>query len=142
MTIRAFDYKVGYGKPPVETRFKKGNTANLRGRTAGSKNLATMLGRALDEPVVVAEDDGQRTVTKRELVVLQLVDKSAQGDLRATKLLFDILRVTDPRTVAAPADEAEADAADAAIERVRAKLVRLLDSHPAAPSSDDPPAGN
>ena len=85
------DYEVGYGKPPVATRFKKGNAANRRGRPRGSKNLATLLERALDEPVVIAENGERRKFTTRELVIERLVNKSAQADLRATKLLFEIL---------------------------------------------------
>jgi hypothetical protein len=79
------DYEVGYGKPPVATRFKKGNAANRRGRPRSSKNLATLLEHALDEPVAIAEKGERRKLTKRDLVIKQLVNKSAEADLRATR---------------------------------------------------------
>lgn len=122
------DYPVGYKKPPVETRFKKGNNANPGGRRPASKNLATLLERALDEPVVVAENGQQRRLTKRDLVVEQLVNKSVKADLAATKLLFEILRKIDPRAVTAAADPTASVTADEAIEQVRAKLARLARS--------------
>ena len=50
------DYKVGYKKPPLHTRFRKGQSGNPRGRPRGSKNLSTLLTDALNEPVVVTED--------------------------------------------------------------------------------------
>jgi hypothetical protein len=41
------DYEVGYGKPPRETRFAKGQSGNPRGRPSGAKNFATLLREAL-----------------------------------------------------------------------------------------------
>ena len=56
------DYEVGYGKPPRHTRFKTGQSGNLRGRPNGSHNLSTLLSEALNEPVVVAENGGRRSM--------------------------------------------------------------------------------
>src|SRR5260370_33301749 len=96
------DYEIGYGRPPVGSRFKKGNNANPRGRPRKSKDLAAMLKRALDTPVVVVEDGARRTLTKREIVIAQLVDKCAGADLRATKILLDMLHQLE-RGTATPA---------------------------------------
>jgi hypothetical protein len=98
------DYDVGYGKPPIATRFKKGNRANPRGRPRGSTSIAAILQRALDAPAV-AVDGKRRRLTKRELMVLSLVERSAGADLAATKLLFELLRKADPRAVAPPEPE-------------------------------------
>jgi hypothetical protein len=103
--------------------------------------LATLLERALDEPVVIAENGERRKLTKRDLVIEQLVNKSAQADLRATKLLFEILGKVDPRAVAAPADPAASSLADEAIEQVREKLARLARDYSASPPPADPPQG-
>lgn len=37
-TAQPSDYEVGYGKPPAETRFKKGQSGNPNGRPKGSRN--------------------------------------------------------------------------------------------------------
>jgi hypothetical protein len=84
------DYPVGRGKPPVHIRFKKGHSGNRRGRRP--KNLPARLIEALDEPVTATTDGERREITKREAVVTQLVDKSAAADLRATKMLVDMLK--------------------------------------------------
>jgi hypothetical protein len=92
------DYKVGYGKPPHHTRFKRGQSGNPRGRPPGAKNLSTLLTEALNEPVVIAENGGRRKISKREAIIKQLVNQSAKGDWRAVKLLLDILQDIERRT--------------------------------------------
>jgi hypothetical protein len=70
------DYEVGYGKLPRHTRFKR--SGNPRGRPRESKNLPTLLTEALNERVIVAEDDGRRKITKRDAIITQLVNRSAR----------------------------------------------------------------
>ena len=132
------DYQIGYKKPPVATRFKKGNRANLRGRPRGSKNLATLLERALDAAADADASETHGRLTKRDLVVAQLVERSARADLAATKLLFELLRKVDPRMVTTPADPAGLVPADDPIAQVRAKLLRLARAQGLVPPSDDP----
>jgi len=62
----------GHGKPPRHDDFKKGQSGNPRGRRPGSKNLATLLESALNQPVTVTENARRRKVTKREAVIAQL----------------------------------------------------------------------
>jgi hypothetical protein len=132
------DYQIGYKKPPVATRFKKGNRANPRGRPRGSKNLATLLERALDAAADADASETDGRLTKRELVVARLVERSAKADLAATKLLFELLRKVDPRMVTTPADPAGFMPADDPIAQVRAKLLRLARAQGLVPPSDDP----
>ena len=94
------DYQVGRGKPPVHTRFKKGQSGNPRGPRP--KNLPALLVEALNEKVVVTIDGERREITKREAVVTQLVNKSAAADLRATKMLVDMLNDAEKKAGVAP----------------------------------------
>src|SRR5271169_1116950 len=96
------DYEIGYCKPSRQAGFQKGRSGNPRGRPKGSKNLATLLSQALDEKVTLTEDGRRRRVTKRELVVKQLVNKSASADLRAIKQLIDIVERVEGRSGASP----------------------------------------
>ena len=93
------DYEVGRGKPPVHTRFKKGQSGNPRGPRP--KNLPALLVDALNEKVVVTIDGERREITKREAIVTQLVNKSTAADLRATKMLIDMLKQVEEKVAAA-----------------------------------------
>ena len=83
-------YKVGPGRPPLHTRFKKGQSGNPGGRQA--KSLPALLADALNETVVVTIDGRCCKITKHDAIVTQMVDRSASADLRATKMLIDLMK--------------------------------------------------
>ena len=60
-------------------------------RSPGEKPGA-LLAAAPNEKVTVTENGKRQQVTKREAVIAQLVNKSASAELRATKMLIDMLR--------------------------------------------------
>src|SRR5271170_4553096 len=93
----ARDYVVGYGKPPLHSRFQKGRSGNPRGRPRGRKNMSTLLSDALNGSVVVVENGRRKKITKREAIVTQLVNKSASADLKATQIVLAMLRDLDSR---------------------------------------------
>jgi Family of unknown function (DUF5681) len=120
------DYEVGYGKPPRQTRFRKGQSGNPRGRSPGTKNLKTLLNDALNEPVIVTENGGHRQITKRQAIITQLVNRSATADLRAIKILLDMLRDVEGQTEsAAPEASAFSEADEKVLEQLRARFSKL-----------------
>ena len=84
------DYKIGYGKPPRGRPFQKGQSGNPRGPRR--KDLSSLLAAALNEPVYATIDGKRRKITKREAIVKQMVNESAGANLRATKMLFDMMK--------------------------------------------------
>lgn len=80
--------EVGYGKPPRETRFRKGRSGNPRGRPRGSRNFASLIEEALAEPVIITENGRRKKATKLQAIVKQVVNKAAQGDHRSIQLLI------------------------------------------------------
>jgi len=116
------DYDVGYGKPPLHTRFQKGRSGNPNGRPRGRKNMATLLSAALDASIIVVENGRRKKITKREAIVTQLVNKSASADLKATQIVLAMLRELDalPDGPADPAAFTEAD--QEIIRRIQARL--------------------
>jgi hypothetical protein len=81
-------YTVGFKKPPKHTRFAKGHSGNPGGRPKGSQNLATILEKACRERIRVTINGKIRSLSKFEAAMLQLVNKAAAGDLKATNALF------------------------------------------------------
>jgi Family of unknown function (DUF5681) len=122
-TDQSRDYDVGYGRPPRHTRFQKGRSGNPRGRPRGAKNLSTLLNEALNERVLVAANRGRRKITKQQAMITQLVNKAAQGDWRAIKILLEIVQAIENRMEATSPETAVFGAADEkVIEQLRARF--------------------
>src|SRR6266404_7471468 len=69
----------------------------------------------------------RRRITKREAIVTQMVDKSAAADLRATKMLIDMLKEVEEKAGAATPEPAKLAAADReVVELFVARLRRQI----------------
>jgi hypothetical protein len=98
--------EVGYGKPPVASRFAPGKSGNPKGRPKGCLNLATTVANTLRETVVINENGRRREITKLEAAIKQLVNKAASGDIRALRQLVDLTVLSEQRANdQSPADE-------------------------------------
>ncbi len=78
--------KVGYGKPPEHSRFKKGKSGNSRGRPPRPKpanDLRAILERVASEEI---EINGQ-TMTMTEVELRSIQRKAAKGDVVASRHL-------------------------------------------------------
>jgi len=83
-----------------------------------------LLIEALNEKVVVTIDGERREITKREAVATQLVNESTRANLRATKMLTDMLKDAEKKAgVAASPEPAPFTAAD---EEVMATFIARL----------------
>ncbi len=84
------EYEVGYGKPPVQSRFTKGRSGNPRGRARGSQNLATIMAQELRQQVAVRENGRQRSISKRRAMIIQIINKAVTGDARAFRAVIEL----------------------------------------------------
>jgi hypothetical protein len=90
---------VGYGKPPQNSRFKRGRSGNPKGRPKGSLNLATVLQRTLRETIVISENGRRKVMTKLEAAVAELVRKATSGDGHAIRYLCQLVTSAEERSV-------------------------------------------
>ena len=85
-------------------------------------------------------DSRRRTIAKREAIVAQVVDKSASADLRATKMLIDMMKDVEhkagelPRRPPEPRRLAEADkeVVQQFVARLRRQILQEIEEAKAA----------
>jgi hypothetical protein len=134
------DHAIGYGKPPIETRFQKGQSGNPGGRPRGTKKLVTLLGDVLSQRSGFPRPDGS-WMTKAEAIFFSLANQASTSDLKAKKLLFDVMVKLQQANICHPSnglpeiqlDESEGgphNDVSAAIDQVTAAMGR----DPAAPA--------
>jgi Family of unknown function (DUF5681) len=84
-------YTIGRGRPPVESRFQPGRSGNPSGRPKGKKSISRALAESLAGSVTFQEGGRQRKMPMLEFIVRRLVNDAARGDLRAYKLVLDLM---------------------------------------------------
>jgi hypothetical protein len=90
------DYEVGFGKPPMATRFKKGKSGNPRGRPkkkfyghrSDRPHMKDDFLRVLQRRITVAEGSGTRRITLQRALFKGLVDCAIQGHVASIARLW------------------------------------------------------
>jgi hypothetical protein len=96
------DYEVGYAKPPVECRFKPGQSGNPRGRPKGSKNrpmppelyeerLKAIILKEAYRPVTINDAKGPVSIPIAQAVIRSLAVNAAKGNQRAQRHFTEVL---------------------------------------------------
>ncbi len=115
-------YTVGRGKPPEESRFKKGQSGNPKGRPRGSVNVQDLIRRVLTELIPLKENGRIRKVTAIEAAVIKVRHLAiSQGDRAALAQLLQWATDID----IAP-DRSEDSGA-----RMFAEIIKRMDEHTA-----------
>jgi hypothetical protein len=88
MNIPSGKYAVGYGRPPEDSKWKKGqcgNPARIRKRTA--KPVVAMIDELFASEHVVVENGIPKRRSALEIILLQLHNKAICGSTRALNVL-------------------------------------------------------
>jgi hypothetical protein len=102
-------YEVGYGKPPRQYRFRRGQSGNPKGRPKGTKNTATLLREILDRKIEVRSGTGVRKISIREAMLTRFAESALEGDTRAATFLLQ--RYDAPGSAEAQENESADDQA-------------------------------
>jgi len=124
-TGSAGEYAVGFAKPPRSNQFKKGESGNPKGRPKGSVGLHTLILKASRERVRVNGPHGTRMVSKIEAAAMQLSNKSAQGDLRASRDLFVLVQRAEEAIMKQPTHEQMSEVDRKMMERMLERMQGL-----------------
>ena len=86
--------KVGYCNPPIESRFKKGHSGNIKGRPKGDKNINTLLKKEINEKVTVVINGKETKVTKKEIIIKNIVNNAVKnkGKTQETYKLINMMQ--------------------------------------------------
>jgi hypothetical protein len=82
------NYPVGYRRPPVEHRFKRGQSGNPSGRPKGVRNFSSDLREELAELVSIKDGDSAVELTRQRAIVKAVVNAAVEGDQRAAITVF------------------------------------------------------
>jgi Family of unknown function (DUF5681) len=84
------DYEIGYGRPPVATRFRLGGVGNPKGRPKRAKTVGRIIQDAMMTPVRIEVNGKPKTMTAQEVIIRNLVRSAARGDTKAIQALFGL----------------------------------------------------
>src|SRR5260370_32382886 len=124
------DYKVGYGRPPSETRFRKGVTGNPGGRPRGmtpgrAKRLAL---QEAYRPITVREGDEVFTLPTIQAVMRQQGRIAAKGNGPAQRAFIDRVHAIEQEEVQAATTATEGIEYSSVTDEERAQaLIALLE---------------
>jgi Family of unknown function (DUF5681) len=126
--------KVGYGSPPLHTRWKTGQSGNPRGRPKGARDFKTDLLAELAQVIQITEGGKTRSITKKRALIKALATNSIKGDTRASNIL---LRLCARLIEAIPDTGADAELSAADREIVDAYLERQVELRIASRKEED-----
>jgi Family of unknown function (DUF5681) len=73
---------MSYGSPPIHTRFRPGQSGNLKGRPKrNSKQFPELINGIFESDVEYVEDGRKKSLSRKELAVKQHIQKGIRGNL-------------------------------------------------------------
>lgn len=124
-------YEVGYRKPPLAHRFRKGQSGNpagskrKHGKARRGKTLRAELIDELGERIAVTEGGRRRHVPRQTALVKKLIADALGGDAKARAQLIQLANKSEVNAETEDADDLIGAAKDAEVlDLFRADIIR------------------
>lgn len=72
-------YDVGYGRPPKQTQFRKGQSGNPKGRPKGAKAFNTIVRETMTAKLRIRTAQGRKNVTHVQALMMQAIESALKG---------------------------------------------------------------
>ena len=86
-------YRVGYGRPPLATRFKPDQSGNPKGRPRRSLSLRAVVDKVLEEKVEIREGERVLRMSNRHALARAAFRRALNGDPKLLRALTLMMRV-------------------------------------------------
>lgn len=96
---RATDYEVGYGRPPVQTRFRPGASGNRNGRPKKATTLKAVVREMMTQKVQVRTTAGVIRISKIEALLHKVFELAIKGNLPAQRVLLNLYSTAAPEPI-------------------------------------------
>lgn len=126
---------VGYRRPPLASRFRKGQSGNPAGRTQGSRNrrrpeagnrLSTLIMKEAFRAIAVDENGEEARMPVAQVVIRSLVTAAAKGDPRAQAVFLKMVSDSEESPAARMLDVA----LDQAQQEPHEVIIKIVDPAP------------
>ena len=124
-------YDVGYGRPPLHSRFQPGQSGNPAGRQKGQPTPNEIFMKEAARLVKIKRGDTVESITKHEAIIRRLYQSAMEGDIAAARLLLSWLAQSAPDRSDGPVEDETSNPAlsgtpdDETVRRMVARFAHL-----------------
>lgn len=86
--LRPPQRSIGYGRPPIHSRFKPGQPSNPKGRPKGRVNVVARLRKFYTDTITITEGGKKHRLTRIEALAWSEWGRGMKGNQRATQAAF------------------------------------------------------
>jgi hypothetical protein len=134
-------YRVGYGRPPLATRFKPNQSGNPKGRPRRPPSLRAVVERAMDEKVEIRDGERVLRMSTRQALARAAFRRALNGDPKLLRALALMMRAEIGLEQAEDEAAAPVSASDEAIvaDYLARHRVELDEDNPQGDKTADSP---